>query len=586
MSFFHFSEKKSKNAAGTGTGYGGNNQDTSRLKAGRKQAEKKSDKEDMANVNFLRNTLKIIREKDGGIDGEEDKVKATLAGVFRNQIPNDWVKRRELYEAALDLTQQLCCKQYASLLGDAEDAETVLYWLVDFGNQAEQVLRHEATISTSNADIVARKDNSEKRAAKRPAPADSEEDECGAFARRVTSVRDDAARVVKQFNRKPAEELTMITFSERYQGELGPMRFDTVEAMDNVRFSLAIFLLTLFLLPNNDNSFCLLKIQHFFLKKVPTAPTTLDARKLFKELAAYKNALPVEYGSSCFCRVVNSRLDLLRVMITGPDGSPYANGCFFFDIILPSNYPQSAPKVQFLTTGGGKMRFNPNLYQCGKVCLSLLGTWNGPGWISGQSTLLQVLISIQSLILVPDPYFNEPGFESMRGTPRGNAHSEKYNTDIRRYTIDAAVNSHLDSVLNHKNPYPEFEAILVKHFLEKRSMIEVEFKSWAKQDASLKKPVQNVLDSFARLAAREKEAKRRVSRPKQLPYASGGNKSTDPITLDDSDVEEVIPPSKNKAGDTVEIIDLSDEESGFDSKPSAKVATKISSADDEVVDLT
>ena len=46
------------------------------------------------------------------------------------------------------------------------------------------------------------------------------------------------------------------------------------------------------------------------------------------------------------------------------------------------------------------MRFNPNLYNCGKVCLSLLGTWSGPGWDPKASTLLQVLVSIQSLIMV------------------------------------------------------------------------------------------------------------------------------------------------------------------------------------------
>ena len=46
------------------------------------------------------------------------------------------------------------------------------------------------------------------------------------------------------------------------------------------------------------------------------------------------------------------------------------------------------------------MRFNPNLYNCGKVCLSLLGTWAGPGWNPKTSTLLQVLVSIQSLIMV------------------------------------------------------------------------------------------------------------------------------------------------------------------------------------------
>jgi hypothetical protein len=30
--------------------------------------------------------------------------------------------------------------------------------------------------------------------------------------------------------------------------------------------------------------------------------------------------------------------------------------------------------------------------QDGKVCLSLLGTWSGPGWVAGRSTLLQVCL--------------------------------------------------------------------------------------------------------------------------------------------------------------------------------------------------
>lgn len=46
----------------------------------------------------------------------------------------------------------------------------------------------------------------------------------------------------------------------------------------------------------------------------------------------------------------------------------------------------------------------------GKVCLSLLGTWDGDrgeNWNAATSTLLQVLVSVQSLILVPEPFFNE-----------------------------------------------------------------------------------------------------------------------------------------------------------------------------------
>jgi len=50
-------------------------------------------------------------------------------------------------------------------------------------------------------------------------------------------------------------------------------------------------------------------------------------------------------------------------------------------------------QVNLQTTGQGAVRFNPNLYNCGKVCLSLLGTWRGEtgeNWDPDTSTLLQV----------------------------------------------------------------------------------------------------------------------------------------------------------------------------------------------------
>lgn len=48
----------------------------------------------------------------------------------------------------------------------------------------------------------------------------------------------------------------------------------------------------------------------------------------------------------------------------------------------------------------------------------------------------QVLVSIQSLILVPEPYFNEPGYEQEIGTEAGDKHSAEYNlgtVDTARY---------------------------------------------------------------------------------------------------------------------------------------------------------
>ena len=107
-------------------------------------------------------------------------------------------------------------------------------------------------------------------------------------------------------------------------------------------------------------------------------------------------------------------MDAVQILISGPEGTPYMNGLFLFDVFFPQTYPQTAPLVNLRTTGRGSVRFNPNLYNCGKVCLSLLGTWSGNGqaekW-NEASTFLQVLISIQSLILVPEPMYNEVSFD-------------------------------------------------------------------------------------------------------------------------------------------------------------------------------
>lgn len=114
------------------------------------------------------------------------------------------------------------------------------------------------------------------------------------------------------------------------------------------------------------------------------------AVRISQEVSTLATSLPVQPDSSIFLRVDEDRFDVMRALITGPKGTPYEGGCFEFDILLPPDYPNKPPHVQFITTGGGRVRFNPNLYNTGKVCLSLLGTWSGPGWNSKTSTLLQV----------------------------------------------------------------------------------------------------------------------------------------------------------------------------------------------------
>jgi len=47
------------------------------------------------------------------------------------------------------------------------------------------------------------------------------------------------------------------------------------------------------------------------------------------------------------------------------------------------------------------------------------------------SLLMQMLISIQSLIFVDEPYFNEPGYEGTMHAPEGDRASRAYNQNIR-----------------------------------------------------------------------------------------------------------------------------------------------------------
>ncbi|XP_046665358.1 ubiquitin-conjugating enzyme E2 Z-like [Homalodisca vitripennis] len=132
-------------------------------------------------------------------------------------------------------------------------------------------------------------------------------------------------------------------------------------------------------------------------------------------------------------------LTLVHALITGPYSTPYEGGFFYFIVRFPPDYPISSPKVVLMTTGGNTVRFNPNLYNSGKVCLSILGTWNGPEW-SPALTLSSLLISIQSL-LTEKPYHNEPGFEKERVSGDAN----RYNEIIQHETLRVAVIGMLDN---------------------------------------------------------------------------------------------------------------------------------------------
>lgn len=145
-------------------------------------------------------------------------------------------------------------------------------------------------------------------------------------------------------------------------------------------------------------------------------------------------------------------------MIVGPAGTPYFGGNYFFEITYPHTYPHNPPKVTYCTNGNN-VRFNPNLYKCGKVCISLLNTWKGEQWSSCQ-TISTVLLNLCTL-LCENPLLNEPGVSITHQDVNN------YNKIIEYANLDIAV---CDILCKKEGVYLDFfhhfETFVEKHFHE------------------------------------------------------------------------------------------------------------------------
>ncbi|MED6194301.1 putative ubiquitin-conjugating enzyme E2 24 [Stylosanthes scabra] len=154
-------------------------------------------------------------------------------------------------------------------------------------------------------------------------------------------------------------------------------------------------------------------------------------------------------------------MDLMRAAIVGASRTPYHDGLFFFDICFPPEYPNEPPMVHY---NSGGLRLNPNLYESGRICLSLLNTWTGTGsevWNPRTSTILQLLVSLQALVLNEKPYFNEAGYDQQIGRVEGEKNSVSYNENAFLVTTKSML-------YLLRNPPKHFEALLEEHF-RKRS---------------------------------------------------------------------------------------------------------------------
>ncbi|KAF9969977.1 hypothetical protein BGZ73_007432 [Actinomortierella ambigua] len=205
--------------------------------------------------------------------------------------------------------------------------------------------------------------------------------------------------------------------------------------------------------------------DHHFLS---AASSTRDKpRQWIRRVRAEHSIMSTSLPDGIRVRAFESRLDLLRVLIAGPQQTPYEDALLMFDFYLPDQFPQQPPRAYFHSWTGGIGRINPNLYEDGNVCLSLLNTWHGKDetetW-TPNSSILQLLISLQGLVLVPHPYYNETGFEKFIGTLEASRNSALYNEKVYLLTLKSIY-----TILNNP-PVPFIKE--VQHFYFERQNLE------------------------------------------------------------------------------------------------------------------
>jgi len=239
-----------------------------------------------------------------------------------------------------------------------------------------------------------------------------------------------------------------------------------------------------------------IKSNHRYSSKKSSQLNPKSLMRITSEFSSLRLNLPINWDTSIVVRAASENLNIFSFVITGPKDTPYHNGIYEFHAYFPDNYPNCEPKVLLDTTGNASVRFNPNLYNCGKVCLSLLGTWSGQdgeSWNKDTSTFLQVLISIQSLILVEKPYFNEPGWERDMHTEKGKSLSFNYNDNIRLQNLKWAIVDKL------KNPAYGFESLIKEHFKLKKAEINETVTKWIDESYKFKQEMTKYLAEFNEL---------------------------------------------------------------------------------------
>jgi ubiquitin-conjugating enzyme E2 Z len=149
-------------------------------------------------------------------------------------------------------------------------------------------------------------------------------------------------------------------------------------------------------------------------------------------------------------------------LIIGPEDTPYQDGFYLFTFDFPHDYPFNPPKAFFHSSRlDTRNRFNPNLYSDGKVCLSILNTWQGDPWTPVQS-FSTLLLSMQP-VLCKNALLNEPGYGPSKKD------IDTYDRMLRHENLRLAVCKVLNLIRDSDDPVAcvyktEIERYFLQHY--------------------------------------------------------------------------------------------------------------------------
>mmetsp|Transcript_31642 Transcript_31642/g.44063 ORF Transcript_31642/g.44063 Transcript_31642/m.44063 type:complete len:223 (-) Transcript_31642:314-982(-) len=125
-------------------------------------------------------------------------------------------------------------------------------------------------------------------------------------------------------------------------------------------------------------------------KKIKCKATSASLKRIRKELADVIRDPP----HNCSAAPKNKKnIYEWYSTIMGPEGTPYAGGIFYLNIVFPQDYPFKPPKVQFRTR-----IYHCNIDKNGFICLDILKD----NW-SPALTISRVLLSITALMADANP---------------------------------------------------------------------------------------------------------------------------------------------------------------------------------------